>query len=352
MDDNYENSVVHDLTFGLDHEDHSSIHDSQSGLHPDEKTSSMSSISSLTGFLFGNIDEKGELEEDFLDEESKRHLASLSRLGVGAMVQELAQDISDGALGGSVDDDYDCKSPSAVDFSDITEIVDEEDELRRKPDYEIKNSIDDQEREEDDRKLMPPPSWLPCPTQPISVVTSESGNSSASASTLTSVAKLSTDEQTSPTSLSPSKKLNTPLADMMPPELANVDVTTLFPEFRHGQVLRFSRLFKPAHVPHVWRKKRKKKEEDEEKKGSKGDSKKKDSKEDLEKVQADAAEKENQPEVDQEEGSKDEDCEDRKPDIKVEPFFEEELEINLNMGRMPKKEEMLDDDEASFYLSF
>ncbi|KAI8725799.1 transcription initiation factor TFIID subunit 1, partial [Biomphalaria glabrata] len=117
-------------------------------------------------------------------------------------------------------------------------------------------------------------------------------------------------------------------------------------------VLRFSRLFKPAHVPHVWRKKRKKKEEDEEKKGSKGDSKKKDSKEDLEKVQADAAEKENQPEVDQEEGSKDEDCEDRKPDIKVEPIFEEELEINLNMGRMPKKEEMLDDDEASFYLSF
>lgn len=70
MDDNYENSVVHDLTFGLDHEDHSSIHDSQSGLHPDEETSSMSSISSLTGFLFGNIDEKGELEEDFLDEVS------------------------------------------------------------------------------------------------------------------------------------------------------------------------------------------------------------------------------------------------------------------------------------------
>ena len=27
-----------------------------------------SAVSSLTGFLFGNIDEKGELEEDFLDE--------------------------------------------------------------------------------------------------------------------------------------------------------------------------------------------------------------------------------------------------------------------------------------------
>ena len=29
-----------------------------------------SAVSSLTGFLFGNIDEKGELEEDFLDEVS------------------------------------------------------------------------------------------------------------------------------------------------------------------------------------------------------------------------------------------------------------------------------------------
>lgn len=27
-----------------------------------------SAMSSLTGFLFGNIDEKGELQEDFLDE--------------------------------------------------------------------------------------------------------------------------------------------------------------------------------------------------------------------------------------------------------------------------------------------
>jgi hypothetical protein len=29
-------------------------------------------VSSLTGFLFGNIDEKGELEEDFLDEVNKK----------------------------------------------------------------------------------------------------------------------------------------------------------------------------------------------------------------------------------------------------------------------------------------
>lgn len=33
----------------------------------------------LTGFLFGNIDENGKLESDFLDEEAKKHVASLSK---------------------------------------------------------------------------------------------------------------------------------------------------------------------------------------------------------------------------------------------------------------------------------
>lgn len=33
----------------------------------------------LTGFLFGNVDEKGELENDFLDDEAKKHLSSLHR---------------------------------------------------------------------------------------------------------------------------------------------------------------------------------------------------------------------------------------------------------------------------------
>lgn len=33
----------------------------------------------LTGFLFGNIDEHGRLESDFLDEEAKRQVTSLSK---------------------------------------------------------------------------------------------------------------------------------------------------------------------------------------------------------------------------------------------------------------------------------
>lgn len=44
----------------------------------------------LTGFLFGNIDERGQLEDDgLLDGESKRMLSSLNRLGLGSMLDEV-----------------------------------------------------------------------------------------------------------------------------------------------------------------------------------------------------------------------------------------------------------------------
>ena len=39
--------------------------------HDEISDPASSAVSSLTGFLFGNIDEKGELQEDFLDEVSR-----------------------------------------------------------------------------------------------------------------------------------------------------------------------------------------------------------------------------------------------------------------------------------------
>lgn len=46
----------------------------------------------LTGFLFGNIDESGQLEDDgLLDGESKRMLSSLSRLGLGSILSEVLE---------------------------------------------------------------------------------------------------------------------------------------------------------------------------------------------------------------------------------------------------------------------
>lgn len=46
----------------------------------------------LTGFLFGNIDDSGRLQDDdVLDGESKRMLSSLGRMGLGSILAEVMQ---------------------------------------------------------------------------------------------------------------------------------------------------------------------------------------------------------------------------------------------------------------------
>jgi hypothetical protein len=46
----------------------------------------------LTSFLFGNIDESGNLEDDgLLDNESKRMLPSLCRMGLGSLLAEVIE---------------------------------------------------------------------------------------------------------------------------------------------------------------------------------------------------------------------------------------------------------------------
>lgn len=103
----------------------------------------------LAGFMFGNIDANGELEDDILDENAKQHLSSLCHLGLGSLLQEMmasdsaenkkvngekSQDGNDSTMqNGDVDsddDDYDepyveNKDPQAKDFSDITELAEE-----------------------------------------------------------------------------------------------------------------------------------------------------------------------------------------------------------------------------------
>jgi len=51
-------------------------------------------LASLTGFLFGNIDDAGRLvDDDVLDEESRRHLDGLTALGaINSLVSELTDD--------------------------------------------------------------------------------------------------------------------------------------------------------------------------------------------------------------------------------------------------------------------
>lgn len=98
----------------------------------------------------------------------------------------------------------------------------------------------DKRSTDNDTELMPPPS-LPLRNQ-ISTDSTRSDNA------LDDIKALD-------------KKLETPLAAMLPSKYANVDVRELFPDFRPDKVLRFSRLFgpgKPTSLPQIWRSVRKK----------------------------------------------------------------------------------------------
>ncbi|XP_072931963.1 transcription initiation factor TFIID subunit 1 [Epargyreus clarus] len=183
----------------------------------------------LTGFLFGNIDESGQLEDDgLLDGESKRLLSSLNRLGLGSMLSEVLE--NEDLIKEEEEKDYTQKSPSAVDFFDIDDIAEDEKndmkiEREENDDDELSNvqGNNDEGYEGDmegDGGLMPPPSSVP---------------------------KHKSERP---------KKLETPLAAMLPSKYANVDVTELFPDFRPDKVLLFSRLFGPgklSSLPQIWR---------------------------------------------------------------------------------------------------
>ncbi|XP_074028237.1 TATA-box binding protein associated factor 1 isoform X1 [Leptinotarsa decemlineata] len=268
----------------------------------------------LTGFLFGNIDESGNLETDFFDSNERKQLASLGKLGLGSFVKDIIggekikeeiesdsetydgphikQDDtgmesfgSQGSLpsegygsqgshsegsfsqGGfsqssfsqgnfsqssysgqsGYDSGTDVKSPSAEDFFDMTELADEE------PDSINEDYDADDETPNKDVKLMPPPKL------PVIKESAESVGSEV-------VAYQSDNDK---------KKLETPLAAMLPSKYANIDVTELFPDFRHGKVLRFSRLFgpgKPSSLPNIWKNVRKKRKKRKQKEGNQHDT--------------------------------------------------------------------------------
>lgn len=99
----------------------------------EENDQNFSSDINMTGFLFGNIDDNGELEDDILDQEAKQHLASLGRFGFNSFIREMMsnnvneQSDKEGnqTLNNEKDEDYTTKSPTALDFSDINELADD-----------------------------------------------------------------------------------------------------------------------------------------------------------------------------------------------------------------------------------
>nr|XP_040036591.1 transcription initiation factor TFIID subunit 1 isoform X3 [Gasterosteus aculeatus aculeatus] len=253
---------------------------------------------SLTGFLFGNINEDGQLEDDsVLDNESKKHLAGLGTLGLGSLITEITandeEDQEDSRDNTNVDAAGWVKSTAdAVDYSDISEVAEDETKKYRQAMGSMQPSrktvLDDEDDydadcEDIDSKLMPPP---PPPSLPIAAKKEEPSSQSptvgedgdgiilpsiiAPSSTADKVDfSSSSDSESEPdrpdrpgSGDGPSDLLNLPLAGIMQKDAAKAlpGVTELFPEFRPGRVLRFLRLFGPGkNMPSVWRSARRKK---------------------------------------------------------------------------------------------
>lgn len=104
--------------------------------------------SNLAGFMFGNIDENGELENDILDSDAKKYLGSLCQLGLKSFLNEIISQENDERTQDLIScinnqdmifDDQSIKSdesqdnfklPSALDFSDINELAEDYTEER------------------------------------------------------------------------------------------------------------------------------------------------------------------------------------------------------------------------------
>ncbi|XP_016358234.1 transcription initiation factor TFIID subunit 1-like isoform X1 [Sinocyclocheilus anshuiensis] len=249
----------------------------------------------LTGFLFGNINENGQLEDDsVLDTESKKHLAGLGTLGLGSLITEITASEEDTAEQGQDQSNTDAEgwvrsTEDAVDYSDISEVA--EDETRKyrqamgnlQPSRRTDEEEDyDADCEDVDAKLMPPP---PPPSQPTpakkedmatqnSSVTDEGDGiilpSIIAPSSVGDKVDFSSSSDSESESDRPSQGsgsggqarcLTLPLAGIMQKDAARAlpGVTELFPEFRPGRVLRFLRLFGPGkNMPSVWRSARRK----------------------------------------------------------------------------------------------
>ncbi|XP_043095856.1 transcription initiation factor TFIID subunit 1 isoform X2 [Puntigrus tetrazona] len=249
----------------------------------------------LTGFLFGNINENGQLEDDsVLDTESKKHLAGLGSLGLGSLITEITASEDDTAeqeqdQGNTDSEGWVRSTEDAVDYSDISEVA--EDETRKyrqamgnlQPSRRTDEEEDyDADCEDVDAKLMPPP---PPPSQPTlakkedtatqnSSVTDEGDGiilpSIIAPSSVGDKVDFSSSSDSESESDRPSQGsgaggqagcLTLPLAGIMQKDAAKAlpGVTELFPEFRPGRVLRFLRLFGPGkNMPSVWRSARRK----------------------------------------------------------------------------------------------
>uniref|UniRef100_A0A668AVU9 Transcription initiation factor TFIID subunit 1 n=1 Tax=Myripristis murdjan TaxID=586833 RepID=A0A668AVU9_9TELE len=204
---------------------------------------------SLTGFLFGNINEDGQLEDDsVLDNESKKHLAGLGSLGLGSLITEITASEEDDQEENR-DSGWVKSTEDAVDYSDISEVAEDETKKYRQAMGSLQPSRKTVGEDGDGIIL------------PSIIAPSSTGDKVDFSSSSDSESETDRPCQGSGAG-GPPDRLNLPLAGIMQKDAAKAlpGVTELFPVFRPGKVLRFLRLFGPGkNMPSVWRSARRKK---------------------------------------------------------------------------------------------
>ncbi|KMT15497.1 hypothetical protein BVRB_3g058510 isoform A [Beta vulgaris subsp. vulgaris] len=103
----------------------SSVGDRESVDDDEEDYEEAGGGSRLLGFMFGNVDNSGELEVDYLDEDAKEHLDALAdKLGPSLTVMDFSgrsPHTTAAASASAAEEDYDEKAENAVDYEDIDE---------------------------------------------------------------------------------------------------------------------------------------------------------------------------------------------------------------------------------------
>ncbi|VAI93220.1 unnamed protein product [Triticum turgidum subsp. durum] len=102
----------------------------------------------LLGFMFGNVDDAGDLDADYLDEDAKDHLFALADK-LGPSLKDIDLTKSSSVPDDPYEQDYDEKAEDAIDYEDIDEQYDgpeveaatEEDHLLSKKDYLSSNTM-------------------------------------------------------------------------------------------------------------------------------------------------------------------------------------------------------------------
>ncbi|KAL7730813.1 hypothetical protein ACLKA6_003581 [Drosophila palustris] len=259
----------------------------------------------LTGILFGNIDSEGKLVDDedeqghAFDAELRENLSSLSKMGLNSLLSEVidqnggsnsdeetedkpASESADnlsafdalkaGVKSETTEDGAIKAQDDAIDYSDINELSEDCPRTPSPPAAAAKataeeaatstSTFDDLEDAipaskveakptKDDKELMPPPS-----TPIRSTSTSSTGTEDSATKPVSPDASSTSESKANEAKAEADRRLDTPLADILPSKYQNVDVCELFPDFRPQKVLRFSRLFgpgKPTSLPQIWR---------------------------------------------------------------------------------------------------